>query len=700
MLVASPCIILILFELIDRTISADRIDLRSNNLSQGFVFPREVLLFTAVPFYSPRASFLLIRHMNRSLCSLNAMGNAVFPCRCFAFPSDHYELLIDNISIVKFSVIIREKSWKIPETPIICQPLVIEFDSNMVCSELNLSLHLQYIPSTISIRKTDNLKFKSEAEMTLKEKVVFPCHHLCFPGIYRIIIMNDGKMAQVIKVIKLQQIDEISISLPRPYIFPRCFDYLKITWTNLSCPIQDLEFKLRVFAVPEGSNFEHSYYMEEYDIELSQQSLELPCYQFDIIHAQFCFEIVSVQKFTARFNEWARRCVYTENLGQVEGGWRDWSAWSSCSVSCGHGLRRRWRLCDSPIPQNGGNLCEGNFVESLDCDVGNCTEFSATAIATSDTSCSCGCLINHVVGRFFARTCKEVTDWTLKSRGRFLHLELKYDSVINEFRFVIYRGLKKEELIYDSGMNNYILKSSLQFISEDYLIISLLKMNSSSNINSGVEISFEWRNASGEIFSSITTLKLSNVCIFCHRNLSFLLLSSLISLFIILVISLPPILCSYATISVIRKAKWKRNQQLRITNSLEEPRPNLSMIQSGQTDTTEIRSNRTVVTKRSIGIQLSASSTPRFPRDKGILWSRTTNSPQMTPRNDDHSSLSFNADHDLEYDYYEPAVPGSFLTPIINFCSDIDIEQIIGCSELSSTFTSKHDAHTQINDNM
>ncbi|VDP23527.1 unnamed protein product [Onchocerca flexuosa] len=60
-------------------------------------------------------------------------------------------------------------------------------------------------------------------------------------------------------------------------------------------------------------------------------------------------------------------------VGQVEGGWRDWSAWSSCSVSCGQGLRRRWRLCDSPIPQNGGNLCEGNFIESLNCDAGNCT---------------------------------------------------------------------------------------------------------------------------------------------------------------------------------------------------------------------------------------------------------------------------------------------------------------------------------------
>ncbi|MCP9257761.1 hypothetical protein DINM_001015 [Dirofilaria immitis] len=397
--------------------------------------------------------------------------------------------------------------------------------------------------------------------------------------------------------------------------------------------MKDLEFKLRIFAVPEGANFERSYYMEEYDIELSQQALELPCYQFDIIYAQFCFQIVSVQKFTARFSKWAQQCVYTENLGQVEGGWRDWSAWSLCSASCGYGLQRRWRLCDSPIPQNGGNLCVGNFVEFLDCDAGNCTESTAITVATNDTLCVCGCLISHIAGRFFARTCKEITDWTLKSHGQFLHLRLKYHSTNSEFGLGIYRGLEKEELVYDSRMN--ILKTSLQFTSDDYFIISLLKMNNSSNMNSGVEISFEWRNA-----------------------------------------------------------KWKRNRRLRISNLSEEPRPNLSMIQSGQTDTTEIRSNRTVITKRSIGIQLSAASTPL------ILCSRTTNSPQMTPRNDDHSSLSFNTDHDLEYDYYEPAVPGSFLTSSINFYSDIDIEQIIGSSDLSYSLISKHDAHTQINDNI
>lgn len=197
MLLAFLCLISILFILNDRVVCAGRIDLPSNNLSEEIIFPREVLLFTAVSFHSPRASFIQIRHMNRSLCSLNAMGYAIFPCRCFGFPSDHYELLIDNISIFKFSVIVGKKFWKIPENPIICQPLVIEFDSSIFCSEFNLSLHLQYAPSTIATGKRNELKFKTENEMPLERKVIFPCYHLCFPGMYRILIMNGGWTVQV-----------------------------------------------------------------------------------------------------------------------------------------------------------------------------------------------------------------------------------------------------------------------------------------------------------------------------------------------------------------------------------------------------------------------------------------------------------------------------------------------------------------------
>ncbi|VDK84711.1 unnamed protein product [Litomosoides sigmodontis] len=386
-------------------------------------------------------------------------------------------------------------------------------------------------------------------------------------------------------------------------------------------------------------------------------------------------------------------------MGQIEGGWRDWSAWSMCSVTCGRGLRRRWRLCDSPVPRNGGHLCVGNFVEFSNCNVGNCTKSPSSVITTA---CSCGCLLSHDAGRFFARTCKEITDWTLKSRGRFLRLKLEHASTsmttADQFTLAIYQDLEKQELIHRSGIDSsHVVKDNLQFISENYFIISLLKVNGPPNINSGVEINFEWRNASDELtLSPVTALNSSHVCRFCHRNSSFFLST----LFIILIISLPPFICSYATVSVVRKAKWKRSRQLRVDSLLEESRPDLSIIQSRKTDTTEITSNRIVITKRSIGIQLSATSTPRLLRDKGILWSRVTDSPQMTLGNDEHSSLSFNTDHDFEYDYYEPAIPGSFLTSAINFCSDIDVEKIIGGSEISCRPIATHDVHTQIEDCM
>lgn len=185
------CFISILFLLqpIQRTLS-------DSPKPQQITFPRQVLLFTAVPFHSVVAGSFRIRHMNHSICSLNATGNSVFPCTCFGFPSNHYELLIGNVLIHKFSVIAGKKFWRIPENPISCQPLVIEFDFDNLCEELNLSLHLQYAPFTVNTA-TDSQKLKTEVEMPVRKEVLFPCHHLCLPGIYRIILMNGERTVQV-----------------------------------------------------------------------------------------------------------------------------------------------------------------------------------------------------------------------------------------------------------------------------------------------------------------------------------------------------------------------------------------------------------------------------------------------------------------------------------------------------------------------
>uniref|UniRef100_H0WC62 Hemicentin-1 n=1 Tax=Cavia porcellus TaxID=10141 RepID=H0WC62_CAVPO len=52
---------------------------------------------------------------------------------------------------------------------------------------------------------------------------------------------------------------------------------------------------------------------------------------------------------------------------QVHGGFSPWSAWRPCSVTCGNGIQKRSRLCNNPLPANGGKPCEGPDSEMRNC---------------------------------------------------------------------------------------------------------------------------------------------------------------------------------------------------------------------------------------------------------------------------------------------------------------------------------------------
>ena len=59
-------------------------------------------------------------------------------------------------------------------------------------------------------------------------------------------------------------------------------------------------------------------------------------------------------------------------LFQVDGNWGEWTTWSSCSVSCGGGVRRRERKCDNPPPVGDGFFCQGVATEEDSCRQGIC----------------------------------------------------------------------------------------------------------------------------------------------------------------------------------------------------------------------------------------------------------------------------------------------------------------------------------------
>ena len=56
----------------------------------------------------------------------------------------------------------------------------------------------------------------------------------------------------------------------------------------------------------------------------------------------------------------------------VNGGWGEWGAWDACPVTCGGGDQNRHRVCDNPIPENGGDHCTVDG--SADIDSQRCNE--------------------------------------------------------------------------------------------------------------------------------------------------------------------------------------------------------------------------------------------------------------------------------------------------------------------------------------
>ncbi|EPB74850.1 thrombospondin type 1 domain protein [Ancylostoma ceylanicum] len=64
--------------------------------------------------------------------------------------------------------------------------------------------------------------------------------------------------------------------------------------------------------------------------------------------------------------------VGAEHRAKVDGGWGEWRPWETCSRTCGGGVQRALRDCDSPKPANGGKYCVGQRERYRSCNVADC----------------------------------------------------------------------------------------------------------------------------------------------------------------------------------------------------------------------------------------------------------------------------------------------------------------------------------------
>lgn len=74
----------------------------------------------------------------------------------------------------------------------------------------------------------------------------------------------------------------------------------------------------------------------------------------------------------------------------VHGGYSEWAEWAPCSVTCGVGAQKRLRLCNNPLPANGGRHCAGSNTETRRCQGKPCPGESCHCAARNHrTSLQC-----------------------------------------------------------------------------------------------------------------------------------------------------------------------------------------------------------------------------------------------------------------------------------------------------------------------
>ncbi|CAF4070391.1 unnamed protein product [Rotaria sp. Silwood2] len=88
-------------------------------------------------------------------------------------------------------------------------------------------------------------------------------------------------------------------------------------------------------------------------------------------------------------------CATPAPWNSVSGNWSEWSSWSPCSVSCGNGTQYQTRACNTSTPSQGGSLCRGDALRTQTCDSnvacpvnGNWTQWGS--YSSCSTTCGAG----------------------------------------------------------------------------------------------------------------------------------------------------------------------------------------------------------------------------------------------------------------------------------------------------------------------
>ena len=77
--------------------------------------------------------------------------------------------------------------------------------------------------------------------------------------------------------------------------------------------------------------------------------------------------------------------ISINNVFSANGGWSSYGTYTSCTVTCGGGLKYRTRTCTNPAPFGGGDSCSGSDTQSTACNTDACPTTTTTPVASKGT---------------------------------------------------------------------------------------------------------------------------------------------------------------------------------------------------------------------------------------------------------------------------------------------------------------------------